>query len=285
MKIMITGAGGFLGSRLCEYFGTEADYEVIQTHRGQPNLSDKEELLHFMDKNKPEYLIHCAAISNLSSCEADPDGSYQVNVKDSLHLAEASVKCGTKMIFCSSDQVYLKNGIQTPHKESEELMPPHHYGKQKKEAEEWMMNHAKDTVCLRLSWMYDFEKKYQSEHDQLYTLLQNAMKNKEVLSFSVNDIRSITYVREIVTNIEKTFKLPGGIYNFGSENQFTTYDLVGRMLDIMNVEHNMINKDEKTFSDEPRNLGMSLEKIRKYDIKLQDTITGFQQGYMRYVNQ
>ena len=53
----------------------------------------------------------------------------------------------------------------------------------------------------------------------------------------------------------------------------------------MNVEHNMIRKDEKTFSDEARNLGMSLEKIRKYGIELQDTIVGFQQGYMRYVNQ
>lgn len=284
-KILITGAGGFLGTRLCRHFEKMSEYELIQAHREQPDLSDQEGVLRFFQTVRPDYLIHCAAISDLRACEEDPKGSYQVNVENTRNLARACSSYGVKMIFCSSDQVYLKNGVHTPHQETEALKPPHHYGKQKMEAEELILNHLSDAVCLRLSWMYDFVKLSSWEHDQLYVILQNALKNHETLSFSVHDKRSITCVREVARQMEKTFDLPGGVYNFGSENQYTTYEVVGRMLEIMNADPNVIIKDEIAFSDEPRNLCMDLEKIRKYGIDLQDTLAGFQDAFERFINQ
>ena len=51
----------------------------------------------------------------------------------------------------------------------------------------------------------------------LLNLLTAAMR-QETLRFSARDYRGITYVREAVERLTQAMELPGGVYNFGSEN-------------------------------------------------------------------
>ena len=107
MKIMITGAGGFLGSRLLSFYGEK--YEVRgMTHR-ELDVTDAAKTLDAVGHFCPDVLIHCSAVSDVGTCEREPERSFAVNVTGSENLAAACAQTGAKLVLCSSDQVYFGN--------------------------------------------------------------------------------------------------------------------------------------------------------------------------------
>ena len=61
--------------------------------------------------------------------------------------------------------------------------------------------------------------------------LLNVLNAKETLTFG-HQYRGITYLREVCENMERVIKLPGGIYNFGSETTQSMYEITKEFLRI-----------------------------------------------------
>ena len=267
---MVTGADGFLGYRLHHYFENK-DYEVNGIKHNLLDLTCESSVKEYIGRETPDIVIHCAAISDVGTCAKNPEDSSDVNVNASVYVAEACQKAGTKLIFCSSDQVYFGSNEMNPHVESEVLMPPHIYGKEKLEAEEKILKCNPDSVCLRLSWMYDTKYRENREHSNLYNNVKQAFTRGEQCEFPVYDRRSITNVWDVIENMEKVFHLPAGIYNYGSENQFSTYELIRNIWKNNKEKQDRIHPNKKAFSDQPRNLMMDCNKIRQYGIEFPRT--------------
>lgn len=66
MKIMVTGAGGFVGSRLTAYYGKKYDVWGV-THKDL-DLTDEAAVFKTVENYHPDVLIHCAAISDVAEC-------------------------------------------------------------------------------------------------------------------------------------------------------------------------------------------------------------------------
>ncbi|WMC93368.1 SDR family oxidoreductase [Kineothrix sp. MB12-C1] len=275
MKILITGANGFLASRLCKAL---KNHEISAFTREQMDFTNDEEVVSRMEETKPDIVIHCGAISDVGACERNPELSYRVNVGGTENIAKACGSYGVKLIFCSSDQVYLGHPGQAPHLEEEQLSPPHTYGIHKLQAEQKCLEHNKDSVCLRLSWMYDKEIRIGAEHGNLITNIREALEKKEEIRYPVYDFRSITNVWEVVTNVEKVFELSPGIYNFGSENGLSTYEVVKHLLTLMGAADAGVEENKEAFSDNPRNLRMDISKIRRCGIDFLTTIHGLEKA-------
>ena len=75
-----------------------------------------------------------------------------------------------------------------------------------------------DSVHLRASWMYDLPGYGLPIRGNLPLNLLRAALKGEALRFSRNDHRGVTYVRQVIENLEPAMALPGGVYNFGSGN-------------------------------------------------------------------
>ena len=106
MKIMVTGAGGFVGSRLTAYYGEKYDVWGV-THKDL-DLTDEAAVFKTVENYRPDVLLHCAAVSDVAECSKKPELSHAVNVLGTEYLAKACGKTGTKLIMCSSDQVYFR---------------------------------------------------------------------------------------------------------------------------------------------------------------------------------
>ena len=106
MKIMVTGAGGFVGSRLAAYYGKKYDVWGV-THKDL-DLTNEAAVFKTVENYHPDVLIHCAAISDVAECSKKPELSHAVNVLGMEYLAKACGKTGTKLVMCSSDQVYFR---------------------------------------------------------------------------------------------------------------------------------------------------------------------------------
>ena len=111
-KILITGATGFLGSRLALYYKDK--YELLLPTHGELNVSREEAVMAYMEESRPDIVIHCAALINTWYCEQHPEDSHRVNVQGTVKLAKACKNIGAKLIFMSSDQVYNGTPMLVP---------------------------------------------------------------------------------------------------------------------------------------------------------------------------
>lgn len=273
-RILITGAGGFLGSRLFEYFKDREGVEAIGVTHRELDIVDSLAVSAFIKAIQPNVVLHCAAISNTGHCEENPKLSDTVNVRGTANVAKACRENGSRMVFMSSDQIYTGTDSLEPNREGEEHRPQNVYGKDKKRAENAMLTCMKDGIALRLSWMYDYPTENRVGSSNLLANILKAAKEGASLSFPVNDYRGITYVWEVVKNMEKAMELPGGIYNFGSENRMNAYDTAVMFAGAAAGNGGLIKKDMERFAASPRNLAMNTEKIKRQGILFSDTAEG-----------
>ncbi|MBR4311761.1 MAG: NAD-dependent epimerase/dehydratase family protein, partial [Bacteroidaceae bacterium] len=70
-KVLITGVSGFVGSRLAK--AMEAGYELLTPTHGELDITSLEGVRRYVQRHRPQYIVHLAAISNTGYCEEHPD--------------------------------------------------------------------------------------------------------------------------------------------------------------------------------------------------------------------
>jgi len=275
MKLLITGGSGFLGKRAAGFFES-LGFPVLTPSHSELDITREEAVLDWFREHRPEAVIHTAAISDTGLCQKQPELSEAVNVKGCIHLAKVCRELGAKLLLCSSDQVYSGSSLPGPHDEEETVSPNNVYGSHKLLAEQRCLEILPETVCLRLSWMYSKEH-LPGEHGHFLATLKAALEEESLpLTWPVNDRRGITDADAVVKNLPEALKLPGGIYNFGSENDGSTFETVKEVLTQLGMEKALVRlvPNEAAFADQPRDLTMDTAKIRAYGIAFPTTKQG-----------
>lgn len=272
MKLAVIGSRGFLGSRIAAYYSGKC--ELFTPTHAELDITDRESVGRYLEGVRPDVVIQCAAVSDTGQCQREPERSRRINVEGSVNVAEAAGHLGANCILCSSDQVYFGSPVQTPHREDEILSPGNEYGRQKLTMEQRCLEKNPNSVLLRLSWMYD-GKRREGEHGSfLPTLLENLNRGGE-LSFPVYDRRGITDVTEVVKNLDKAIRLPGGVYNFSAGNDHSTYETMVQVLSRARPEAlPRLRENTLAFADRPRNLAMSGETLETMGIRFDSTEEG-----------
>lgn len=273
MKLLITGGTGFLGRRAAEHF-RGLGHTVLTPGRQELDITDREQVLAWLQTHRPQWVLHTAAVSDTQACQKDPAATGRVNRDAPGYLAEACSAVGARLVFCSSDQVYSGSPRPGPHLETEALSPSPEYARQKLEAEGRCLAAAPDAVCLRLSWMYSRDS-LPGEHGHLLTTLRTALRRGDAMTFPIYDRRGITPVEAVVENLPLAFGLPGGVYNFGCENTASTYATLRSCLEQLHAWEALsrLTPNEAAFADAPRDISMDCGRIRANGIRFPDTAT------------
>uniref|UniRef100_UPI0006D1A9D0 sugar nucleotide-binding protein n=1 Tax=Clostridium sp. NkU-1 TaxID=1095009 RepID=UPI0006D1A9D0 len=273
---MVTGSEGFLGGRIAAYY--EREYDVIRVGRRNLDIRDEEAVAEYIKDKSPHAVIHCAAISDTRVCEDNRLLSEAVNRRGPVNMAKACRKSGSRLLFMSSDQIYGGSRQKGPNKETDEVPLINVYGTHKKQAEDEILEILPEGICLRLSWMYDFPVRgLKSSPNLLVSLLRSMVQNRPI-RLSVSDYRGITWVQEVVKNIDPAMELPGGIYNFGSESTLSAYEIGSRVFQMLDKNGNrgdFVIPRETGARDNPRNLTMDMGKLKAHGIGFSETVEGF----------
>ena len=275
MKLLITGGTGFLGRRTATYF-QNLGFRVLTPSHGELDITDREAVRNWFRENRPEAVIHTAAISDTGLCQQQPEWSEKINVGGCVHLAESCAEIGAKLVICSSDQVYFGSSLPGPHGEDEEVTPVNVYGNQKLRAEQKCLEILPETVCLRLSWMYSTER-IPGEKGHFLTRLHTALADKRApLTWPVFDRRGITDTEDVIRNLPAALKLPGGVYNFGSENHDNTYEMLKTVLNTLGMTGDLerLIPNEEAFREQPRDISMDTKKRQNAGIFFPTTAEG-----------
>lgn len=260
-KLLITGASGFVGSRVVARWRNE--YKILAPSHSELDITDRESVDSYFLQHTPDVVVHLAAISNTWYCEQHPDESYLVNVEGVCNLAAASARNGVKFIFFSSDQVYNGNCESGPLSEDVAVAPENVYGRHKLEAEQRALELCPTAVALRATWMYDSEREGKPVHANFVLNIARAIKDRTPLVLPVREYRGITWVRDVVEFLPVTFALPGGVYNYGAGCSMDTYETACCYCEMLVGLQSgpLLQPDFERYPEHERNLSMATDKI------------------------
>ena len=262
-KILVTGAGGFVGSRVMQQW--TGRYDLCTFPKGFLATAGEDAVRQAVLQQCPDVILHTAAISDTGYCADHPEQAYRANVELPVWLARAAAETGAKLVAFSSDQVYAGVTQSGPLPENIPLQPANVYGQGKLEMEQRVQALCPSAVLLRATWMYDLPGYRLPIRGNLPLNILKAAKTGEVLRFSRNDYRGVGYVREVIENLIPAMELPGGVYNFGSECD-------GDMVETARCFANLLQVDVKIEeSDLTRNLAMDTGKLRAHGIEFSST--------------
>ena len=136
----ITGVGGLIGSHLVKT--APAQWTPRGLTRSDVDLLDFDKVRELFEREKPEIVIHAAAISKNPACDADPKMALHVNLDVTLSLCALSKNI--QLIFLSTDLVF--DGTKGGYTESDQPNPLSVYGRSKERAERGVLSNPKHTV-------------------------------------------------------------------------------------------------------------------------------------------
>jgi dTDP-4-dehydrorhamnose reductase len=145
MKILVTGANGYLGALLSSEL--EKSHQVARTSRGMLNhsstlrldITDRNETRILFDELKPDVILHAAAIASAVACDANPEEAMRVNVCGTENVVEAANECGARVLLVSSLAARDPSTV---------------YGQSKREAETRVRSAAAGFEILQLSMTF-----------------------------------------------------------------------------------------------------------------------------------
>jgi dTDP-4-dehydrorhamnose reductase len=142
-RAWITGTGGLIGSQIHRLAPQLApDWEVRALARNDLDFCDFKAVSTAFAADRPQLVIHCAALSKSPVCEANPDLAWRSNFEATVHLAQLAADI--QFIFFSTDLVF--DGRQGSYSEAAPVNPLSVYGKTKAAAEEKVLANPKHTV-------------------------------------------------------------------------------------------------------------------------------------------
>ena len=153
MKILITGCNGQLGKEIINIKPKGVD--LIETPRSQLDLSKPHLCENFVLKIKPDWIINCAAYTNVDKAEEESNLAYLINSLSVKNLANAIKKINGNFIQISTDYVF--DGKQKkPYLPNQSRSPLNVYGKTKALGEDFVLDTFKNTnkgLIIRTSWL------------------------------------------------------------------------------------------------------------------------------------
>ena len=161
MKILITGAGGMLGTDLGNVLSS--DFEIVGlerrpvTHLTVPydicDLTQARKTRDAILSHKPSVVIHTAAMTDVDYCEEHHDEALENNVVATEHVVEAANEIDAPVIFYSTDYVFdgKKKGA---YEETDVPNPLSFYGKTKRRGEEHILCTSKRALIFRITWLF-----------------------------------------------------------------------------------------------------------------------------------
>ena len=276
MKILITGAKGMLAKAVINKLKDEN--QLICTDSQELDITDKNMVMEYVEKEKPEYIINCAAYTAVDKAEEEEELAEKVNSEGPKNLAIAADKYNCILVHISTDYVF--NGdldINKTYKENDKTLPVTVYGKTKKEGEDNIIQNSSKYYILRTAWLY-------GEGNNFVRTMLKLSKEKEEINVVNDQHGSPTYTEDLASIIKQIIdkKIPYGIYHTTNIGYTTWFDFTKKIFELSNISCKVNPVTSEEFvrpAKRPKNSKLSKDKILEEGI----TIPDWEDGLKRYL--
>ena len=253
-SILITGAGGFLGSALSEYFYKKENNLILvgrfscEQELFLKNLFDQTQVFNMtlpdksfdlvLKKNQIDLLIHCAGTAAVNASMHDPylDFADSVGVSATVFNSVRTNAQNCKLVIMSSASVY-GNPLLLPIDESFPIKPISAYGYHKVMVEclgeEFFRLYEIPNLTLRIFSAYGRGIKRQVVFDLFRKFSDPSLKTVELIGTG-EETRDFIHAVDIARGIECLYDNDAiGVFNVASGRQIRIVELANMIKNIV----------------------------------------------------
>jgi len=254
MKLLITGASGYLGSFLVEFF---SHHEIIPVYfsnyldRGVRIDMTDSDCIQQVNSIDPDLIINCAGLKDVGKCEQEPVLAKQINTG----IVENIIKCRSRIVQVSTDYVF--DGEKGNYDEESRAQPGTVYGRTKLAAEKLALGAG--ALVVRSSALYS-----RGGSNFLSFILGQLDKSEKTGYFS-NVYNSPTYLgdfaRTLGVLIEKNEK---GLYHVSGPDRMNKHDFALGAAQEFGYNEDLVA--DETIGDNsrfPHDLSLNVKKVEK----------------------
>ena len=278
MKVLITGANGLLGQHLTKLL-LDKNYQVIATSRGGSRLpfepsgnytyysmdiANAFDTYAVMNREKPDVVVHAAAMTNVDECELQPEQCDRINVQGTAQILTDAESFSSHFIFISTDFVF--DGEQGNYSEDDETLPISLYGFTKLQAESMVQTSDLPFAIVRTCLVYGNLLK--GTRSNIVSWVKDSLEQGKTIQVVSDQVRTPTYVGDLAKGIALIIeKKATGFYHISGKDWLTPYDIAIKTAHKFQLDAGKIVKvDASTFKQpgrRPLKTGFVIEKARK----------------------
>lgn len=290
MRILITGAAGFLGSTLVQHLKVNNDVVVFDNlmYNQGPLVHDalsgtifhKEDILDWSDTLKDEIsradiIIPLAAIVGAPACDKNPERATAINygwIKELLNYVNKQ----TVLLPTTNSSYGTVAGICT---EETPTNPLSLYAKDKQAAESILINSYNHSIVFRLATVFGYSPRPRLDL-LINSLCMEALNTGKIVIFDGHFRRNYIHVEDIAQAfkfaIYNRFSMWGKVYNLGNDSiNMTKAQLAGVIGDHLGVP---VEEDSSRTDPDKRDYLVSSQKLLNAGFKAErDLIYGIDQ--------
>ena len=268
-QVLVTGAGGFIGSHLVDallnegadvaafvHYNARNDWGMLEGRYNDttPNLSviagDVTDAL-FVKKavNEKEYVFHLAALIGIPYSYVAPESYINTNVKGTLNVMQACLDASVKRVVHTSTSEVYGTAQYTPIDEKHPLQGQSPYSASKiggdKIAESFYCSFGLPVTTIR---PFNTFGPRQSTRAVIPTIITQALTSDTIKLGSLTPVRDLTYVADTVQGFirfAESTKTVGKTVNTGSGRGVTIGELAENIL-------RRVNPNARIVCDETR---------------------------------
>lgn len=270
MKLLITGAAGFIGSNFVFYsLDKHPDYKIVGydalTYAGnletlkpamensnfkfvKGDISDRESVFDLFEKEQFDFIINFAAESHVDRSIEDPGVFLQTNVIGTQVLMDAFRKFGgIRYHQVSTDEVYGDLPLDNPHAFFTETTPitaSSPYSASKAAADLLVMAyHRTYQIPVTISRCSNNYGPYQFPEKLIPLMIARALEDKSLPVYGTGEnVRDWLYVEDHCRAIDQIIHNGevGEIFNIGGHNERTNLEVVKTLLNLLNKPQSLI---------------------------------------------
>ena len=210
MRVLVTGAGGLLGSAMATDFASHSTLEAAG-HRDL-DVTDEHAVQALVSRFRPDVIINCAAFNDVDAAEDRAEAALAVNAFGVLGLARSAAGCGAMLVHYSTDFVF-DGDASRPYGEEDHPRPRGVYAASKLLGE-WFAADAPRHYVLRVESLFGPPAVSSARRGSLGTIVDRIRRGEEVPVF-VDRTVSPSFTRDVASATRRLVEssAPFGTYH------------------------------------------------------------------------
>ncbi len=268
--LLVAGASGFLGRNFTLEALAAGRPLALAVHRhaaDQPGLrvvsadltaaSAARELLRRLE---PDWVVNCAAFTNVDECERDPERARALNVELPRALAGACAEAGVGLVHISTDSVF--DGKRGNYAEDDEPAPVNVYARSKLDGERAVQEVLPEALVLRTNFIGVSESRRAGLADWITTRLESGERIQGFADVIFAPLLANELARFVLAAIDSRLQ---GLYHASARDACSKYDFACRLGAALGFDTTLVDRaslaDAKLTARRPLNTSLSSSRL------------------------
>ena len=251
-RVLITGANGLLGQELVRQIASQNALKLLATGKAnrsfldtplnhsyvQLDVHDSTNIQQVFREFSPEYVINCAAMTQVDECERRREECWRTNAEAVGTLAKLCRGIGTHLIHLSTDFVF--NGKSGPYREFDRPDPINYYGKSKLAGENAARSAGVNKwTIIRTNVVYGITS-HSIRHDFVHWVRNSLVEEKQIHVYT-DQWRTPSYTYDLVRGILQIVHFQkSGVYNLSGREFLSMYEFAQSIAQAFDLDLTLI---------------------------------------------